>query len=101
MERVEVPTEEIARVAEVPTVKLVEKTVLVDGREIKGQSEDPALPRAVKEIEDDWFVLFEASPRVLLYVPPGMTAFSSCKFLLSLFQLVMYILFLLMLSYNR
>ncbi|XP_039662866.1 titin-like isoform X8 [Perca fluviatilis] len=73
-ERVKVSPEEHVFLVEITTIEQREKRVeiLAEDREIKVLSEKQviALPQAVREIEDDWFVLLDVPTREPSYVPP-------------------------------
>ncbi|XP_055084148.1 uncharacterized protein LOC117383366 isoform X4 [Periophthalmus magnuspinnatus] len=67
---VEVETEKKDVFPEVPTVKMIEEVVVVESGKMKAQNEAIVLPAAVNKVEDDWFVLFDPSPKVMLYMQP-------------------------------
>ncbi|XP_044063520.1 uncharacterized protein LOC122881404 isoform X14 [Siniperca chuatsi] len=74
-ERVEVSPEECVSPVEVTTVEQRERRVevVVEDTEIKevlSEKQVVALPQAVREIEDDWFVLLDVPTRKPLFVPP-------------------------------
>ncbi|XP_042281134.1 titin-like isoform X2 [Thunnus maccoyii] len=72
-EHVEVSPEEPVSVVAITAVEQREKIVedVVEEREVKQKQEQViALPKAVKEIEDDWFVLLDAPTREPSFVPP-------------------------------
>ncbi|XP_071325079.1 uncharacterized protein [Trachinotus anak] len=72
---VQVLPEEFVSVVQVATIERREKRVevVVEDTEIKqeqSEKREVALPQAVKEIEDDWFVLFDLPIREPSFVPP-------------------------------
>ncbi|KAI3360936.1 hypothetical protein L3Q82_013144, partial [Scortum barcoo] len=74
-ERVEVSPEERVSVVEVTAIEQREKRVeaVVEDTEIKrvpSEKQVVALPQAVREIEDDWFVLLDVPTREPSFVPP-------------------------------
>jgi len=75
--------EEFVSVVQVATIERREKRVevVVEDTEIKqeqSEKREVALPQAVKEIEDDWFVLFDLPIREPSFVPPGIANFLLC-----------------------
>lgn len=75
-QRVEVSPEERVSLVEITTVVRREKRVevVVQDTEIKqvlSEKQVAALPQAVREIEDDWYVLLDVPTREPSYVPPG------------------------------
>lgn len=73
--------EERVSLVEITTIEWREKRVeiMAEDTEIKVLSEKQvvALPQAVREIEDDWFVLLDVPTREPSYVPPGIVDFPS------------------------
>ncbi|XP_022617645.1 uncharacterized protein LOC111234028 isoform X1 [Seriola dumerili] len=75
VERVQVSPEEFVSVIQVATTEQREKRVevVVEDAEIKqklSEKREVALPQAVREIEDDWFMLLDRPIREPSFVPP-------------------------------
>ncbi|XP_056237233.1 titin-like isoform X5 [Seriola aureovittata] len=75
VERVQVSPEEFVSVIQVATTEQREKKVevVVEDAEIKqrlSEKREVALPQAVREIEDDWFMLLDRPVREPSFVPP-------------------------------
>ncbi len=88
-EHVEVPPEERASLVEITAVEQREKRVevVVEDTEIKQvliEKQVIALPQAVREIEDDWFVLLDVPTRRPAFVPAGTVAYPSTLYKLIL-----------------
>lgn len=80
VERVQVSPEEHVSLTEVATIEQREERVevVVEDAEIKqelSEKQVEALPQALKEIEDDWFMLLDVTIREPSFVPPGMANF--------------------------
>lgn len=80
--------EERVSLVEMTTVERREKRVeaAVEDAEIKQVLREKrvvVLPRAKREIEDDWFVLLDVPTREPSYVPPGIDAFSHFRLIFS------------------
>lgn len=88
-ERVEVSPEEHVSPVAITAVERREKRVeaVVEDTEIKqvlSEKQVVALPQAVREIEDDWFVLLDVPTREPSFVPPGIVEFPSTPYKLIL-----------------
>ncbi|XP_071372176.1 uncharacterized protein [Centroberyx affinis] len=75
VERVQMRPEEHVTLVEMTTIKKREKRmeVVVEDTQMKqdlSPKQEIAPPQPVKEIEDDWFVLLDVSPREPSFVPP-------------------------------
>nr|XP_046256671.1 uncharacterized protein LOC124065372 isoform X14 [Scatophagus argus] len=75
---VEVSPEEHVALVEVTTVERREEAVEVvvedtDMKQVQSEQKVDVLPQGVREIEDDWFVLLDVSPREPSFVPPVTT----------------------------
>lgn len=102
-ERVEVSPEERVSVVEITTIEQREERVkvVVDTKidQVLDVKQVVALPPAVREIEDDWFVLLDVPTREPSYVPPGIGNFHSrptiktCKLVINVLQYSFIILF--------
>ncbi|KAG8010144.1 Protein 4.1 [Nibea albiflora] len=73
-QRVEVSPEERVSLAETTTVSRREKRVVfvidTEMKQVPSEKRAVALPQAVRETEDDWFVLLDVPAREPSYVPP-------------------------------
>lgn len=72
--------EERVSLVETTTIERIEKRVevVVATTEIKkylSEKQEVVLPQAVREIEDDWFVLLDVATREPSFVPPGIVGF--------------------------
>lgn len=81
--------EERASLVEITPVERREKRVeiVVEDLEIKqvlSEKQVAALPQAMRELEDDWFVLLDVPTREPSFVPPGIADFSSSPYKLIL-----------------
>ncbi|XP_027142927.1 uncharacterized protein LOC104925498 isoform X1 [Larimichthys crocea] len=74
-QRVEVSPEERVSLVEMTTVERREKRAVfvmgdIEMKQVPSEKRAVALPQAVREIEDDWFVLLDVPTREPSYVPP-------------------------------
>lgn len=70
------PEERVALV-KITTIERSEKKVVVEEiKQVLGEKQVVALPQAVREVEDDWFVLLDVAARETSYYHiPGMVDF--------------------------
>lgn len=72
--------EERVSLVEMTTVERREKRAVfvmgdIEMKQVPSEKRAVALPQAVREIEDDWFVLLDVPTREPSYVPPGIVNF--------------------------
>lgn len=77
--------EERVSLVEITAVDRREKRVEVvvedtDIKRVLSEKQVVALPQAVREIEDDWFVLLDVPTREPSFVPPGIVEFPSTPY---------------------
>ncbi|XP_036930189.1 uncharacterized protein LOC119006009 isoform X12 [Acanthopagrus latus] len=77
-QRVEVSPEERVSLVETTTIERIEKRVEVvvattEKEKDLSEKQEVVLPQAVREIEDDWFVLLDVAARESSFVPPVTT----------------------------
>lgn len=72
--------EERVSLVETTTIERIEKRVEVvvattEKEKDLSEKQEVVLPQAVREIDDDWFVLLDVAARESSFVPPGIVRF--------------------------